>query len=441
MPRIVAAAFAPVLLTAPLTAQDPQLTTIRTWFATAPDARGPAPGADIALDAAAIMKWLPDLVAACRDGERALGRETLPPVEPDNQKAMQPKELKVGEFTFPYVLLVKGKKPATGWPLYLCLHGGGGNAEANGPHGWAVNDREWQAQRTLCQRIYPNPGLYFIPRMADDRQGRWWFDHDQIAFDDVIRQAIQFREVDPDRVYLMGISEGGYGAIRFAGNRPDRFAACGAMAAAEPLDTSPPENMRNVALRIDIGEQDTMFDRIGLARRMGERLAELQASDAGGYDFVVHVQEGRGHGIDYRPCPQWLATKVRNARPDRIVWTVQPFHTRVALQNGWLALDAAPTTMPLHLVATLRSQTLDLVAEVADPKTPGARVPALAGTVRVRVDAALCDLGRPIAIRVNGKERPAQPPRARLATMVQTLAERGDPRLCFPAELVVDLGG
>lgn len=35
------------------------------------------------------------------------------------------------------------------------------------------------------------------------------------------------------------------------------------MAAANPLATSPPETMRNVELRIDIGKRDTMFDRIG----------------------------------------------------------------------------------------------------------------------------------------------------------------------------------
>ncbi|MBL8756427.1 MAG: hypothetical protein JNK15_24245 [Planctomycetes bacterium] len=441
MPRAPVATFVLSLALAPLAAQDPHLAAIRTWFATPPAERGPAPGADIALDAAAVARWLPDLVAACRDGERALGAETLPPVTTNAEQALQPHERKVGSFTFPYVLLAKGDKPAGGWPLFVCLHGGGGNAEATGPHAWDVNDREWQAQKTLWARIYPAPGLYFIPRMADDRQGRWWFDHNQIAFDDVIREAILFREVDPDRVYLMGISEGGYGAIRFAGNRPDRFAACGAMAAAEPLDTSPPQDMRNVALRIDIGERDTMFDRVGLARRMGDRLAELHAADPGGYDFVVNVQSGRGHGIDYRPCPQWLATKVRNARPDRIVWTVRPFHSRVAVQNGWLALAAVPATMPLHLTATLRGNALELTAELEAADKPGTRLPATQGRVHVRVDAAMVDLGRAVTVRVNGKDRPAQTPHGNLATMVQTLAERGDPRLCFPAELVVDLGG
>ncbi len=429
-----------VLALAPMAlAQQEPLATVRTWFATPVANRGAAPGADLAVDAAAIAKWLPDLTAACRDGDRALGRETLPPIEPDPEQAMLARELRVGDFTFPYVLLAKGERPAGGWPLYLCLHGGGGNGEAKGPHAWDVNDREWAAQKTLWARIYPSPGLYFIPRMADDRQGRWYFDHNQAAFDDVIRQAILFRDVDPDRVYLMGISEGGYGAIRFAGNRPDRFAACGGMAAAEPLATSPPENMRNVALRIDIGEKDTMFDRVGLARRMGERLGELHSQDARGYDFVVNVQAGRGHGIDYRPCPQWLATKVRNARPDRIVWSVRPFHTTLALQNGWLALDAAPTTMPLHLTATLRDNRLELLAEIDDADKPGARQPAPNGRVLVRLDAQLCDLTRPVAIRVNGKERAAAQPQTTLATMVRTLAERGDPRLCFPAELVVEL--
>ena len=32
-----------------------------------------------------------------------------------------------------------------------CLHGGGGNDQADGPHGWRVNTREWQAQQQLVE--------------------------------------------------------------------------------------------------------------------------------------------------------------------------------------------------------------------------------------------------------------------------------------------------
>lgn len=438
--RALLRCLAAVCPTFALGAQEPPAEAIAAWFATPPAARPALPAAGAPLSRRDAEALVPQLWAACRAGAAKLGWDTLPAVLPDDlPKALEPSTLQVGDFTMPYVLLCKGEKPAGGWPLFLCLHGGGGNGDAKGPHAWDVNSREWQAQKTLFQRVYQPAGLYFIPRMADDRKGRWYLDHNQKAFEEIITRCLLFRGVDGNRVYLMGISEGGYGAIRFAGNRPDRFAATGGMAAAEPLGTSPPENMRNVGMRIDIGERDTMFDRIGLARRMGERLAELKAGDPQGYDFAVHVQPGRGHGIDYSKTPPWLAERVRNPRPARVVWTVRPFDTTVALQNYWLALDEAPAAMPLYVTATLAENHLVITAEVDGPEAGKGRVPAATGTLRVRLDDRLADLDAPIAITVNGVARPAQKAVRSLEVMARTMAERLDPDYAFAAELTIGL--
>lgn len=426
------------MLALPLQAQEHSATDpLVAWFAAAPAARGALPNGTDALTRAQAESWLPKLVDACRRGSQQLGLDTLtqPSTNPATATAG---ELRIGTYSMPYVLLQKGEKPTSGWPLWICLHGGGGNDQAEGPHAWRVNTGEWDAQKRLFARVYQGVGLYFIPRMADDRKGRWWFDHNQIAFDEVIRKAILFRDVDPDRVYLMGISEGGYGAIRFAGNRPDRFAATGGMAAAEPLDTSPPENMRNVAMRIDIGEQDTMFDRIGLARRMGEKLAEWKAADPQGFDFVVNVQPGRGHGIDYSLTPKWLAEKTRQPWPRRVVWTVRAFDSIVDPHCYWLALPATPPSLPLYVNATLQDNHLVVTAELPGDKPDAPRVPAAAGSLLVRLNDALADLDQPLRITVNGRELPARQVARSLATMARTLAERWDPRYCFAAEISID---
>jgi hypothetical protein len=197
--------------------------------------------------------------------------------------------------------------------------------------------------------------------------------------------------------------------------------------------------MRNVAMRIDIGEKDTMFDRIGLARQMEVALAGLKAKDPTGYDFVVNVQAGRGHGIDYSKTPAWLAERVRNPRPDRVEWTVVPFDSAVALQHHWLALEAVPADLPLHLSATLRQNRLQI--DAWRPGPDGARKPATDAVVLVRLDDRLADLDQPIAVVVNGKEQAPQRAVRTLATMCKTLAERDDPQLCFPSELRIPLAG
>lgn len=424
---------------------------LEAWFATPPEKRAAPQFGEAPLSKPEAAKAAARVTAACRAGAVALGWDkTLPPLPPtlEEMKKNPPKEplkpsaLKTGDFTMPFVMLAKGEKPKTGWPLFLCLHGGGGNDKAAGPHAWEVNTGEWQAQMALFERVYAPAGIYFIPRMADDRKGRWYLDHNQIFFEEIIRNSLLFRDVDPNRVYMMGISEGGYGAIRFAGNRPDRFAATNGMAAAEPLDTSPPENMRNVGMRIDIGEQDTMFDRVGLARRMGTRLEELKRADPDGFDFLVNVQAGRGHGIDYAAGPKWIAERTRNPWPAKVIWTVRPFDKTVALQHYWLALPERPAKLPLYLTAAVRDNAIAITAEMDGPdKKDGApvRIPAT-GALLVRLNDTLVDLDKPVAITVNGRALPAATLPRRLATMARTMAERCDPHYLFPAEVTVPLG-
>lgn len=423
-----------------LPAQEAQHEALVTWFATASSARSELPGGERDLDRAAAAKLRDELWRALQEARRRAGDDDLVAAAALPKEAAVG-ELRVGEFVMPYVLLQRGEKPAKGWPLWICLHGGGGNDAAEGPHAWDVNTREWNAQKRLYERVYRGDGLWFVPRMADDRKGRWWFAHNQIAFARVIERAILFREVDPDRVHLIGISEGGYGAIRFAGNRPDRFASCGGMAAAEPLSTSPPENMRNVALRIDIGEKDTMFDRIGLARRMGERLGELRAEDPQGYDFVLNVQEGRGHGIDYALTPPWAATKVRDARPSRVVWHVVPFDGEVELRHHWLAFAERPVRLPLVVSATLAGQTLSITSEFGPDTAASEGEKAAPGeaTLLVRLDDELVDLDQPIELVVDGVAQGAVRVPRSASVLARTLEERCDPRTAFCGELRIPL--
>ncbi|MGC4013927.1 MAG: prolyl oligopeptidase family serine peptidase [Luteolibacter sp.] len=349
--------------------------------------------------------------------------EELKAMPEDQRPKFKPSELDADGKTMPYFLVAKGKKPEKGWPLILALHGGGGtNQKLSGPHDWPVNTKEWQAQMALFERIYPGDAMYFIPRMADDNDGRWYYDYCQKIYDQVIRRAILFREVDPDRVYVTGISEGGYTAYRLPANRPDRFAAACAMAAAEPMENAPPENLRNLPFRCGIGENDTMFDRIGLARRYFEQLGKLQGADTAHYIHELDAQANRGHGIDYKPGPEWMVRHTRDPRPKAITWTVQKLHNSLALRNNWLALDEAPSTLPAKLDASIEGNTITLRADT------GLKI-------RVFLDDTLVNLNQPVKMILNDKEVFNGKAIRNLATMVKTLESRGDPRLVYTAEV------
>jgi hypothetical protein len=424
---------------------------LRTWFAIPPESRGAVP-ADVTgtLDSpAAAARAATNVWAAYRAGAEALGWDKeLPPMPPtlealkampeDERPKAQPVMLRAQGKEMPMLLLAKGARGTNGWPLFLSMHGGGQSSQKVEPHGARMNTQEWQAQVRLFQTIYP-PGLYLIPRMADDNDGRWWYGYCQAIYDRAIRCAILFRDADPNRVYVMGISEGGYAAYRLGAQMADRWAGSCALAAAEPLDTSPPENFRNLPFRCGIGERDTMFDRIGLARRYFARLTELRAADGATNAYVnfLDAQAGRGHGIDYREGPEWVACFARDPWPERIVWTSQPLHGVRREQMYWLALDQAPAKGPLHLTATRTGNTVNLTADL--PGATGSRQAAEGITLRVYLNDTMVNLDQPVTVRVNGKTvHEGKAPR-RVATLARSLNERGDPCYCFPAEVEVKL--
>lgn len=355
--------------------------------------------------------------------------EELRAMPADARPKLSPSSYRAGGRTMPYFLLPKGKKPATGWPLILSLHGGGSSGGTSGAHDWPVNTREWQAQLMLFEQVYPAGALYLIPRMADDNEGRWWFDACQEIYRQLVRRALLFREVDPARVMVMGISEGGYAAFRLPANQPGVWAAAGAMAAAEPIDTSPPQNLMHTALRCDIGAGDTMFNRVGLARDYFKQLDQLRTRHPGSYPHELAVQDGRGHGIDYSACAPWLLKHTRNPRPKEIVWRAQPLHQTLHRHHHWLELRHNPTAPPLDLHASIEGQKITVTIHDATGK------PAHGIDLRILLDDALLDPGQPVELVVNGRRTTHPAPGRRLATMAATLASRGDPQMVFTSEI------
>lgn len=435
--------------TAGLRADD--IARLRAWFATPEAARGDVPaevrgtlGSARAVQTAKAKVW-----QAYKSGALALGWDrdlpALPPTLAEIQALsadQRPKpargSLSDSGKEMPFYLLAKGGRGTNGWPFFLSMHGGGMAPSPGDPHGSPMNNSEWQAQVRLFEAIYPS-GLYFIPRMADDNDGRWWYHYCQAIYDRAIRRAILFRDVDPNRVYVMGISEGGYAAYRLGAQMADRWAGSCAMAAAEPLATSPPENFRNLPFRCAIGERDTMFDRIGLARRYFARLDELQRAD-GAADAYVHFfdeQKGRGHGVDYRPGPEWIARFVRQPWPARVVWTVQPLHNVIRRQMYWLALDRLPQKTPLYLAARVDRNVVTVIAE--EDGGDSRRQAATGAALRVYLNDTLANLSRPVKVVVNGQTVFDGKVTRRVSTLARSLNERGDPFFMFPVEIPVEL--
>ena len=410
------------------------------WFSKAEDKRGNLPKVvlDAKLDSPeAIEQARGSVWKAYRAGAIKRGWDQAIPAEPGGmedwvkENQINPRKIEIGDKTMLYVVLAKGKKPKGGWPVFFCLHGGGGNAKAKGPHTWQVNTREWFAQMQLTTKLWESPGLYIIPRMADDRQGRWYYRWNQVFIDRLTQQAILFNDANPDRVYLEGISEGGYSAFRLGSLMADRWAGSCALAAAEPIGNAPIENLRHVAFRCGIGENDKMFDRIGLARNYFKKMGELKKEHPDDFNFFFDEQKGRGHGIDYREGPAWVYQFTRTAVPKGFNWTVIKQHDLHRDRMYWLALDESPSSLPLKLTARANkeSNTVSITAEDKDGEN------AREIRLRIYLNEDLVDLDKEVTITINGKDGFKGVVKPSMEALIRSTAERGDPKQVFPAQV------
>ena len=202
----------------------------------------------------------------------------------------------------------------------------------------------------------------------------------------------------------------------------------------------PAENLRNVAFRTDIGEKDTMFDRIGLARKFHARLDAAKESDGGGYTHSLNVQKGRGHGVDYRPGIKWMIKHTRDPRPDRIVWTCKNLGGNRRDRFYWIGLEGEDLKGAIRVTAEAdRDENTIRITAVTGGSKEEEDKPLEGAKLIILLDDKLADLSEPVIVRCNGKtvhEGKVETSKENLKT---TLEERGDPEMMFPSKIEIDL--
>lgn len=130
------------------------------------------------------------------------------------------REVSVNGRTIPYVLytpyeIVRGQKPEK-LPLVVFLHGSG----ESGTNGFKVMAHG--PQRDLLWSRERWPAYIVMPQKPEERL--LWDKYDDLvlaAVDEVMNE----RAIDKDRVYLTGLSQGGYGTWALGAKYADRWAA------------------------------------------------------------------------------------------------------------------------------------------------------------------------------------------------------------------------
>lgn len=306
-----------------------------------------------------------------------------------------------------FYLGVKGDMPKDGYPVFLYLHGSGPRAN------------EWATGLKLAKRFNDGPSMYIVPQIPQEGEWyRWWQRSKQWTWEKVLRIILSMPEVDKNRIYVFGISEGGYGSQRLASFYADYWAAAGPMAGGEPLINAPVENLAHVPLSFLTGDRDFMFYRHLLTKTTGEKLDSMQRIHPNEYVHRVKLLEGYGHSIDYTPTTPWLAQHKRNAQPRHFLW--ENFEMDGLKRNAFYnlqVLEEEDEFRTQYEFTANADNSIDIKVDAVkyNPTWKDPRwginmlfskefTPAQHGHLRIFLSDQLVDLKKKVTVRINGKE-------------------------------------
>ena len=306
-----------------------------------------------------------------------------------------------------FYLGAKGEKPKDGYPVFIYLHGSG------------PRETEWATGLRLARMFQDGPSMYIVPQIPQEGEwDRWWQRSKQWAWEKILRILLSMPEVDKNRIYVFGISEGGYGSQRLASFYADYWAAAGPMAGGEPLVNAPVENIGHVPFSFLTGDKDYMFYRHLLTKTTGEKLDSMQRIYPNEYKHRVELIPDKGHSIDYTPTTPWLAQHKRNAQPRHFIWenlemdglkrnafyNLQVLKEDNAFRTQYEFTANADNSIDLKVDAVKYNTTWKDPRWGIDMLFSKDLTPAQHGHLRIFLSDQLVDLNQKVTIRINGKE-------------------------------------
>ncbi len=339
-----------------------------------------------------------------------------------------------------------GHKP-TG--LMILLHGGGMGTGRDRARLWLEEEPEggggYHFREELSERSYISvaPSNLLLPTHQ-----RWSNPESDAYLLAVMEEAACRYNIDPDRVYLMGQSMGGFGAFHVVQTLGDRFATIGSHAGAWYYGFW--EGLRNVDFCIIQGANDNVpgerprftdlpFARMASAILSGFHIPHTYIEHDGGHSFTD--PEARKAGAEFL---QRAESKQRDPYPDRVVTCSRKgaFDLYESPHHYWISIDAEhhgsfemdhiePTeSNPSYWTTDFRHRTINVHGGAVDAVNNGENH----FTVRTRsVDAftlwlspAMVDFSLPVHVEVNGRLVHSDPVEQSLRTTLESFDRKRD---------------
>ncbi|MHC4548077.1 MAG: carboxylesterase family protein [Planctomycetota bacterium] len=166
----------------------------------------------------------------------------------------------------------KGYNRRRSWPLILSLHGAGGNGPMEINFQWGRNLAKWKG---------------FVVAPSGRPPGDQWFPGQEKFVLAVLRDVCRKANIDANRIYCNGFSNGGNGAWYYAEVHPGTFAAMCTRGGGNPRSDLL-QNLFRVPTYIVHGELDQVIE-VTHDRRDAAKLKEM------GYEVVYTEVKGGGH--------------------------------------------------------------------------------------------------------------------------------------------------
>lgn len=317
-------------------------------------------------------------------------------------------------------------QPSKGYGLVICLHGAGFTGD--------LYLERWQTRL----------GDDFLLACPTYPSGAWFTRRAEELVLATVQHVRRRYHVDPDRIFLTGMSNGGIGAWLIGMHHAPLFAGIAPMASGLD-DVLMPflANLRNTPIYIIHGAKDQVMP-VELSRSISRELAAL------GYPHVYreHQREHPMAGGHYFP---------REELPDLVMWfnrqRREPLPTKLTLvreashfqQFGWVRLES---TDP---VATFSDDLVDKHDERINRREYAKLDATIVGPNRIEVKAErvqryslflndqLIDVSKPLTVLTNGEVSFEGPVTPSVETLLRQARPREDPRQLFPIHLTVSV--
>jgi predicted esterase len=329
------------------------------------------------------------------------------PIHKAAAKDYADKVVRAGTSVSPYVVREVGQRPKKGWPLVIAMHGGG-----NAPK--ELNDSQWGIMQKYYKDQNVIPGYkYLALRAPNDTWNGFYDDAMPPLIINLVRQFLVFGDVDPDKVYLIGYSHGGYGAFFLGPKIPDLFAAVHASAAAPTDGTISPLTLRNTPFTFMIGEKDTAYGRRERCERFSKEIEKLKEDNKGEFPVAMEFKKGYPHsGLPDRDKLKEMLPLTRNPVPVHLTWELTD---SVVKHFFWLSVANPEKGESIH--ARIHGNSVEITTH---------QVKEFA----VHLDSRLVDFDKALLLVVNGHKETLRIKPSMLA-LCESMMQRGDPELAF----------